>query len=58
MGEAVVAEILPVVFSCCPRYFAHFLDFFHLVVAELWSNLYSVVVLDEVPGSQKKLCLV
>ena len=62
-------DVWPVVASVCPeiqceessrccRYFAHFFDFFHLVVAELWSNLYSVVVLEEVTGSQKKSCFV
>ena len=58
VGEAVVAEILPVESSCHPRYFALFWRFFHSVCAELWLNLYPVVVLDEVPGSQKKMCLV
>ena len=58
----VVASVIPEIqgeeSSRCCRHFAHFFDFFHLVVADLWSNLYSVVVLEVVPGIQKKSCFV
>ena len=49
--EAVVAEILQVGYSYHPRHFACFWRFFYSVRAELWLNVYPVVVLDEVPGS-------